>query len=134
MHAPEPDAPAMERDRADFVAAFAIGAALGAGAVWLLRPSPPKGPRTAPDVKVRRKKAVRGGARRLQRPGRGTTPVFAGLRDQLRAAGRSVAADLRDEIGAAVESAREELVRAIGKQVADATERFEQSARRRRRS
>ncbi|MFO7259538.1 MAG: hypothetical protein DIU52_000180 [bacterium] len=99
----------------DFVAAFAVGAALGVGAALLLRPEPPTRTerllRELTPYRKRLRKHVRRASRRLR--GRGDE-----LKDEMLAIGRDFLRDLRAEANEIVAQARAELVRAVEDEVA----------------
>jgi len=99
----------------DFVAAFAVGAALGVGAALLLRPEPPTRTerllRELTPYRKRLRKQVRRASRRLR--GRGDE-----LKDEMLAIGRDFLRDLRAEANEIVAQARAELVRAVEDEVA----------------
>ena len=110
-----------EHDARDFLAAFAIGAALGVGAALLLRPEPPSRTqrllRDLDPYRKRLRKSVRRASRRLT----GRTD----LKGEVLSLGRDFLRDLRAEADAIVAQAREELARAVEDEVARAGARRE---------
>src|SRR5688500_389040 len=98
------------QDTNDFLAAFAIGAALGVGATLLLRPEKPNPgkqlqKRLRPHVRKLRKSAARKGkgvrvARR---------PTAEGMEDDAIRAGRELLAEFRGEVQRILDEARKEL-------------------------
>ncbi len=94
----------------DFLAAFAIGAALGVGATLLLRPEKPNPrkqlqKRLKPHVRRLRKSAARNrkGVRVARRP------AAEGMEDDAIRAGRELLAEFRGEVRRILDEAREEL-------------------------
>jgi gas vesicle protein len=98
------------QDTNDFLAAFAIGAALGVGATLLLRPEKPNPrkqlqKRLKPHVRKLRKSAARG-----RKAGRiAPAPAMEGMEDDAIRAGRELLAEFRGEVQRILDEAREEL-------------------------
>ena len=96
------------QDTNDFLAAFAIGAALGVGATLLLRPEKPNPrkqlqKRLKPHVRKLRKSAARKGTRVARRP------AAEGMEGDAIAAGRELLAEFRGEVQRILDEARAEL-------------------------
>jgi gas vesicle protein len=99
------------QDNNDFLAAFAIGAALGVGATLLLRPEKPNPrkqlqKRLKPHVRKLRKRAGRGrkAVRVRTRP-----PEAVGMEDDAIRTGRELLAEFRGEVRRILDEARDEL-------------------------
>lgn len=98
------------QDNNDFLAAFAIGAALGVGATLLLRPEKPNPrkqlqKRLKPHVRKLRRSAARKKAGRVVR----RAPGAAGMEEDAIRAGRELLAEFRGEVQRILDEARDEL-------------------------
>lgn len=114
-----------ERDTREFMAALAVGAALGVVAAWLLRREPPsRRERLMRDLKPYRKKASR--TAKKARKGAGAA-LDRG--SSLVADGRETLGDLREEVADIVRSARVELADAVKEQLRDAEKAFRRMRR-----
>lgn len=99
------------QDTNDFLAAFAIGAALGVGATLLLRPEKPNPrkqlqKRLKPHVRKLRKSAARS-RKAGHLPAR--SAAAEGMEDDAIRAGRELLAEFRGEVQRILDEAREEL-------------------------
>ncbi|HEX7089754.1 MAG TPA: hypothetical protein VF192_06430 [Longimicrobiales bacterium] len=102
-----------QHDARDFVAAFVVGAALGAAAALLLRPEPPtRAQRILRDLDPYRKRI----GKRVRRMSRGLTNR-RGLKADLLSLGRDLLQDLRAEADQIVADARAEISRAVEEEV-----------------
>lgn len=119
----------MRPDMAEFVGAFMVGAAIGAGAALLLRPAPKRGTERirhdlAPYGKKLRKNAET--ARRNFAAGRDAASAAA---DALGEATRILMQDLREEVAEIVSSARDDLSDAVNDQVRQALKTIKRGTR-----
>lgn len=124
-----------EQETTDFLAAFAIGAVVGVGAMLLLGPKRrTRGTRrVARDLRPYRKK-MRKSARRARKGIEQTAGATAELRDDLTAASRTVVRDFQEEFADLLASAREEIAHTVDDQVSEARKALTRSVERLRES
>jgi hypothetical protein len=120
---------ALQRDSVDFIAAFATGAALGAGVVLLVRSRRPRGvARLSKDLRPYRKALQR--RAKEARSGFSTgTRAAAEAAELLGVAGRTLLRDFREELADSVISARTELSAAVSEQLEHARHALRRGAR-----
>ncbi|HSU13424.1 hypothetical protein [Longimicrobium sp.] len=102
------------RDTTEFLAAFAVGTALGIGATLLLRPSRPTTAkeRLLRELKPYRRK-MRRGAGQMARGLRQTRRATGEVADDAIDAGRELLGEFRDEVRRILSEAREEMEQAL---------------------
>ncbi len=114
-----------ERDTTEFMAALAVGAALGVVAAWLLRREPPsRRDRLMKELKPYRKKAAR-----TAKKARKGAEAALDRGGSIVADGRETLGDLREEVAEIVRSARVELADAVREQMRDAEKAFRKMRR-----
>jgi gas vesicle protein len=108
----------MSRDQTtEYVAAFAVGALLGAGAALLLAPDPPtRRERLMKELKPYRKKVQKRADKVRKRAGHQAAAVGE-WSEELASASRAVLDDLREEVAGIVAEARAQLADAVEDQL-----------------
>jgi gas vesicle protein len=119
-----------QRDVTDFIAAFAVGAAVGAGLALLLRPAPKtRTERIVRDLQPYGKR-LRANARMAKKSFAAGAGAAAEMAETLREASRTLLRDFREEVADVVASAREDLARTVEEQTARAQKALGRGSRR----
>jgi gas vesicle protein len=112
------------------VAAFAVGAALGAGATLLLRREPKRGAAKIREDLAPYGKRVRQNTRSARRNFAAGADATSAAVEALGQAGRTLVRDLREEVAEIMDTARTDLAAAVNEQIGQTMKTLRRASRR----